>query len=208
MMSWIGPLIGAILLGTCSSWCSDGVLGWNLLIVGGAAGALRHARPERHHGWSTPGGAERSPMSGALLEVRGVTNEIWRFYALDGVDFMVRPGERVGPVGPTARERARSSLHHRELRKEEGSIRFDGEDIGGHAAHKRIRLGLARSFQIPKPFASMSRARQPVRAAPLCRAQHEKLPQRRIVEERCASSGRWASPDASRDVGRLDPAWT
>jgi branched-chain amino acid transport system ATP-binding protein len=123
-------------------------------------------------------------MTGALLEVRGVTKRFGGFTALDGVDFMVRPGERVGLIGPNGS--GKSTLVNcitGTLRNEEGSIRFDGEDIGGHAAHKRIRLGLARSFQIPKPFASMSVLDN--LCVPLLYAarRHEKLPQRRIVEE-------------------------
>src|SRR5437879_12601085 len=62
-------------------------------------------------------------------------------------------------------------------------MRFEGEDIGGHAAHRRIRMGLARSFQIPKPFASMTVLDN--LCVPLFYAarKHEKLAPGRIVEE-------------------------
>jgi len=96
-------------------------------------------------------------MAEMLLEVSGVTKRFGGFTALDGVDFAVRPGERVGLIGPNGS--GKSTLVNciaGTLRNEEGSIRFEGRDIRGYPAHKRIRLGLARSFQIPKPFASMS----------------------------------------------------
>jgi branched-chain amino acid transport system ATP-binding protein len=96
-------------------------------------------------------------MAEALLEVSGVIKRFGGFTALDGVDFAVRPGERVGLIGPNGS--GKSTLVNcitGTLRNEEGSIRFEGHDIRGYPAHKRIRLGLARSFQIPKPFASMS----------------------------------------------------
>ena len=93
----------------------------------------------------------------ALLEVSGVVKRFGGFTALDGVDFTVRPGERVGLIGPNGS--GKSTLVNciaGTLRNEEGSISFEGRDIHAYPAHRRIRLGLARSFQIPKPFASMS----------------------------------------------------
>src|SRR6266705_1784239 len=86
-------------------------------------------------------------MAEALLEVVGVTKRFGGFTALDGVDFMVRPGERVGLIGPNGS--GKSTLVNciaGTLRNEEGSIRFEGQDIGRHPAHKRIRLELARAM--------------------------------------------------------------
>ncbi|HVQ62567.1 MAG TPA: ABC transporter ATP-binding protein [Burkholderiales bacterium] len=96
-------------------------------------------------------------MADVLLEVSGVVKRFGGFTALDGVDFAVRPGERVGLIGPNGS--GKSTLVNciaGTLRNDEGGIRFEGRDICDYPAHKRIRLGLARSFQIPKPFASMS----------------------------------------------------
>ena len=123
-------------------------------------------------------------MIEALLEVKGVTKRFGGFTALESVDFVVRPGERVGLIGPNGS--GKSTLVNciaGTLRNEEGSIRFEGEDICGHAAHRRIRMGLARSFQIPKPFASMTVLDN--LCVPLLYAarKHEKLAPGRIVEE-------------------------
>jgi len=123
-------------------------------------------------------------MAQALLEVRGVTKRFGGFTALDGVDFLVHPGERVGLIGPNGS--GKSTLVNciaGTLRNEDGSIRFEGEDIHGYAAYRRIRLGLARSFQIPKPFASMTVLDN--LCVPLLYAgrRHEKLAPGRIVEE-------------------------
>ena len=123
-------------------------------------------------------------MDKALLEVRGVTKRFGGFTALDSVDFMVRPGERVGLIGPNGS--GKSTLVNciaGTLRNDEGSIRFEGEDICGYAAHRRIRLGLARSFQIPKPFASMTVLDNLCVPLVYAARKHEKLGPGRIVEE-------------------------
>ena len=92
-----------------------------------------------------------------MLEVKGVTKRFGGFTALDSVDLVVQPGERLGLIGPNGS--GKSTLVNcicGALRNEEGTIQFEGRDIGAHATHRRTRMGLARSFQIPKPFASMS----------------------------------------------------
>jgi branched-chain amino acid transport system ATP-binding protein len=123
-------------------------------------------------------------MAEALLEVRGVTKRFGGFTALESVDFVVRSGERVGLIGPNGS--GKSTLVNciaGTLRNEEGSIRFEGEDICGHAAHRRIRMGLARSFQIPKPFASMTVLDNLCVPLVYAARKHEKLAPGRIVEE-------------------------
>jgi branched-chain amino acid transport system ATP-binding protein len=92
-----------------------------------------------------------------LLQVSGITKRFGGFTALDKVDLIVWPGERLGLIGPNGS--GKSTLVNcisGTLRNEEGGIRFEGRDIGDEPAHRRTRLGLARSFQIPKPFVSMS----------------------------------------------------
>ena len=123
-------------------------------------------------------------MSEALLEVKGVTKRFGGFTALEAVDLVVQPGERLGLIGPNGS--GKSTLVNcicGALRSEEGAIHFEGEDIGAHAAHRRTRMGLARSFQIPRPFASMSVLDN--LCIPLLYAgrRHEKLAGNRIADE-------------------------
>lgn len=92
-----------------------------------------------------------------LLQVRGVTKRFGGFTALEKIDLVVWPGERLGLIGPNGS--GKSTLVNcisGVLRSEEGAILFEGRDIGKDAPHRRTRLGVARTFQIPKPFVSMS----------------------------------------------------
>lgn len=96
-------------------------------------------------------------MSEPLLQITGVTKRFGGFTALDGVDLSVAPGERLGLIGPNGS--GKSTLVNciaGTLRSESGSIRFAGRDVSRDPAFKRVHLGVARSFQIPRPFASMS----------------------------------------------------
>jgi branched-chain amino acid transport system ATP-binding protein len=79
------------------------------------------------------------------------------FVALDGIDLAVAAGERVGLIGPNGS--GKSTLVNcicGTLANETGTVRFDGNLIDGLKAHQRTRRGLARSFQLPRPFASLT----------------------------------------------------
>ncbi len=92
-----------------------------------------------------------------FLEVQHVTKRFGGFRALHDVSLEVREGERFGLIGPNGS--GKTTLIHcisGALRNEGGSIRFRGRDITTLPAHQRTRLGIARSFQIPRPFTSMS----------------------------------------------------
>jgi branched-chain amino acid transport system ATP-binding protein len=95
----------------------------------------------------------------ALRHVDNVTKRFGGFVALDGVELVVEPGERLGLIGPNGS--GKSTLVNcicGTLQNEAGSVQFDGHVMDGLAAHQRTHRGIARSFQLPRPFHSMSLA--------------------------------------------------
>jgi branched-chain amino acid transport system ATP-binding protein len=129
-------------------------------------------------------------MAGTLLDARGISKHFGGFYALDKVDLEVREGERLGLIGPNGS--GKTTLVNciaGTLRHDEGTVRFEGHDISRLPTHRRIRLGLARSFQIPKPFASMSvldNLRIPLLYAASAHAGAARVSERQSVDEALA----------------------
>jgi len=96
-------------------------------------------------------------MTAPLLQVSQLSKRFGGFVALDAVDLEVADGERVGLIGPNGS--GKSTLVNcicGTLHNETGSVTFAGEKVDGLIAHERTRRGLARSFQLPRPFMSMS----------------------------------------------------
>jgi branched-chain amino acid transport system ATP-binding protein len=92
-----------------------------------------------------------------LLAASGLGKRFGGFVALDGIDFSVQAGERLGLIGPNGS--GKSTLVNclcGALRHDSGTIDFAGRRLDRLPAYRRTRLGLARSFQLPKPFRSLS----------------------------------------------------
>jgi branched-chain amino acid transport system ATP-binding protein len=93
----------------------------------------------------------------ALLEVRGVSKHFGGFTALSEVSIAIAPGERFGLIGPNGSGKTTLiNCISGTLRNESGSILFDGQEVSRLAAYQRTRRGIARSFQVPRPFAAMT----------------------------------------------------
>jgi branched-chain amino acid transport system ATP-binding protein len=96
-------------------------------------------------------------MADALLQVNNLGKRFGGFVALDGINLSIQPGERVGLIGPNGS--GKSTLVNcmcGTLQNESGTVRFDGHAMDGLAAHERTHRGIARSFQLPRPFVTLT----------------------------------------------------
>ena len=121
-------------------------------------------------------------MSQVVLRAEGVTKRFGGFVALESVALQVAAGERLGLIGPNGSGKTTLiNCISGALTNDEGRIEFEGRDVTRMPPHRRARLGVARTFQIPKPFRSMSvleNLRVPLEYAAWSRAEH-----RRIADE-------------------------
>lgn len=109
---------------------------------------------------------QAAPASNGLV-VANLTKRFDGFRALDGLSFGVSPGEIVGLVGPNGSGKTTAiNVISGLYAPDEGSVTFNGVDIGGLASHKLVHRGINRTFQVPKPFLSLT-VRQNVEVARL-----------------------------------------
>ena len=92
-----------------------------------------------------------------ILQVSGLGKNFGGFTALADVSLSVAAGERLGLIGPNGSGKTTLiNCISGALLNDAGTIRFNGQEVSRKPAHERTRLGIARSFQIPRPFASMT----------------------------------------------------
>ncbi len=88
--------------------------------------------------------------------------------AVDGVTFSVRQGELLGLIGPNGAGKTTAlSLMTGRLKLDAGRVVLDGKDISGLPTHERVRLGIAMTHQIVRPFPSLTVLENVVLAAGL-----------------------------------------
>jgi branched-chain amino acid transport system ATP-binding protein len=100
---------------------------------------------------------EFSAMPLPLLQVGKLIKRFGGFYALNGVSFHLLPGEVLGLVGPNGSGKTTcinilSGLIH----PDGGEVVFDGKLLDGLPSYRRVHRGINRTFQVPKPFATLT----------------------------------------------------
>ena len=96
-------------------------------------------------------------MSAPLLHIENLGKHFGGFVALEDINLDVRQGERLGLIGPNGS--GKSTLVNclcGTLGHESGRVEFDGKPMNGLLAHERTHLGMARSFQLPRPFHTLT----------------------------------------------------
>jgi branched-chain amino acid transport system permease protein len=170
---WLGPAIGAIVITALLYACTAGevaVLGRALvgviliavivLMPAGILGkVLRRAAPRD----TARPLVERVPVPEAntrsepLLVARAVSKAFSGVQALSEASFEVRRGEILGLVGPNGSGKSTFiNVVSGHYTADSGSLLFEGEELIGRAAHRVARAGIARTYQIPRPFPHLS----------------------------------------------------
>src|ERR1700712_1557822 len=110
-------------------------------------------------------GAGMSPESAPILSISGLVKRFGGFHALDGLSFHAAPGEILGLVGPNGSGKTTAiNVISGLYAPDDGGVTFDGAAVGGMASHRLVHRGINRTFQIPKPFLSLT-VRENIRVA-------------------------------------------
>jgi branched-chain amino acid transport system ATP-binding protein len=98
-----------------------------------------------------------SPDNKPILTVSKVIKRFGGFHALDGLSFHVVPGEILGLVGPNGSGKTTAiNVISGLYAPDGGTVMLDDAPVGGMASHKLVHRGINRTFQIPKPFMSLT----------------------------------------------------
>jgi branched-chain amino acid transport system ATP-binding protein len=93
----------------------------------------------------------------AMLALHGVTKNYGALRVTDDISLSVTAGETLGILGPNgAGKTTLFNLISGDVRTDAGRVEFDGRDVTREPPHRRCRLGIGRSYQIPQPFGAMT----------------------------------------------------
>ncbi|MDD5509265.1 MAG: ABC transporter ATP-binding protein [Dehalococcoidales bacterium] len=88
-----------------------------------------------------------------LLEVKGLTKKFGGVVAVNDLNFHVDDGEILGLMGPNGAGKTTTfNLIMGDYKPDTGQISFKGQDIGSLETYQRVKMGIARTYQIPRPY--------------------------------------------------------
>jgi branched-chain amino acid transport system ATP-binding protein len=93
----------------------------------------------------------------SLLQIHGLCKSFGSVVAADNVELAVAPGEALGIIGPNgAGKTTLFNLIAGGIAPDAGTIELDGRDVTYARPYERCRAGIARSYQIPRPFENLT----------------------------------------------------
>ena len=93
----------------------------------------------------------------SILSLRGLSKSFGAVVVADGLDLQLCEGEALGILGPNgAGKTTLFGMISGAVRADAGAVEFQGRDITQVPAMRRARLGMTRTFQVPRPFGGMS----------------------------------------------------
>ena len=96
-------------------------------------------------------------MTSPLLELREVTKRFGGLVAVDRLSVHVDEGESLGLIGPNGAGKTTAfGLLMGEQRPDSGGVFLRGEDVTRMPTHRRVARGIARTWQVPRPFGEMT----------------------------------------------------
>jgi branched-chain amino acid transport system permease protein len=175
---WAGPAVGAVFITGLLYYFTAGnnpllgkaavgavLVAVILFMPNGIMGAvMKRWRPGRSSVAPEPGDGLGAPVvqtavapGAPLLEVSGLSKAFSGVQALDGVTLDVRRGEILGLLGPNGSGKSTFiNVVSGHFSPSAGEVRFEGRSLSGLDAHQIARRGIARTYQIPRPFAHMT----------------------------------------------------
>ena len=145
-----------------------------------------------------------------ILEVENISKHFGGLKALDRVSFDLEEGGMLGLIGPNGSGKTTMfNVITGFLKPTSGSVTFCGQDITGYAPYKACKAGIARTFQLNRPFGNMTvlenvmvsllNGQEPVKSLEQARADSEAILARTGLEEkRLAKAGTLSAVDQKR----------
>ena len=88
-----------------------------------------------------------------LLEVQGITKKFGGLVAINDLSFNLEKGEVLGLMGPNGSGKTTIfNIIMGDFPPDSGKILFGGEDITNYPTYQRVKMGIARTYQVPRPF--------------------------------------------------------
>ena len=92
-----------------------------------------------------------------VIEVDGVSKRFGALLVIDELSFSLERGEALGVVGPNGAGKTTTlNMIAGDFSPTTGTIRFDGHDVTALPAHRRCRMGIGRTSQVPRPFEGLT----------------------------------------------------